>query len=405
MRLIILFLLSIFSVGAFSQDLKSINEGTWKGELAMNDRLFIPCTIDFSIVNGKVEMAIVNADERLNMTLSTEKDSIIALFPESEAFLKFKLAQNNQEINGYWVNPNKKSVVKIPFNAWKSDVIIEMASPTANIAGRWKTTFSPNSKDPESAIGVFEQTAGSIRGTFLTETGDYRYLSGTIGTSKFRLSTFNGSWAFLFEGKVVGDSLYGDFYSGQSYHTNWIAVRDSKAELKDEASLTFQVNDNPFQFEKVVDLKGKPFVYPNKSLKGKVVVFQIMGTWCPNCIDETKLLSQLYQEYHKDGLEIFALSYEVGNDQKAQIKKLKTFQKRLGVPYNILLAGTNSNKLASEQFPMLNGIMSFPTSILIDKSLKIKYIHTGFSGPATGEEYEKLSQKIRFEIEELLKAK
>ena len=41
MRLIILFLLSIFSVGAFSQDLKSINEVTWKGELAMNDRLFI----------------------------------------------------------------------------------------------------------------------------------------------------------------------------------------------------------------------------------------------------------------------------------------------------------------------------------------------------------------------------
>ena len=184
-----------------------------------------------------------------------------------------------------------------------------------------------------------------------------------------------------------------------------VAVRDSKAELKDEATLTFQVNDNPFQFEKVVDLKGKPFVYPNKSLKGKVVVFQIMGTWCPNCIDETKLLSQLYQEYHKDGLEIFALSYEVGNDQKAQIKKLKAFQKRLGVPYNILLAGTNSNKLASEQFPMLNGIMSFPTSILIDKSGKIKYIHTGFSGPATGEEYKKLSQKIRFEIEELLKAK
>ena len=402
MRLVVLFLLIFVYQISFSQNLKAINEGRWKGELAMNDRLFIPFSIDFSFQNNKVQMEIVNADEHLKMTLKSEMDSVTALFPESEAYLKFKLSQNNEEIRGYWWNPNKKSPVKIPFNAWKINEIIQMAPNTSNISGRWKTTFSPNSKEPENAVGLFEQTAGTVKGTFLTETGDYRFLGGTIGNNKFSLSTFNGSWAFLFEGKVVGDSLYGEFYSGQSFQTTWVATRDAQAQLKDESTLTYVINEKPFQFQNVKDLKGKPFLYPSKNLKDKVVVFQIMGTWCPNCIDETKYLSELYLEYQKRGVEIIGLAYENGNDQNAQIKRLKAFQKRINVPYKILLAGTNSSKLASEQFPMLNGIMSFPTTIIIDKTGKIRFIHTGFSGPATGEFYKELKEVIRYDIDDLL---
>lgn len=408
MRFILVSLIFTLINNTFSQDLKSIKAGQWMGELAMNDRLFIPFSIEFARQNDKLLMEIVNADERLKMTLKSEKDSIIAFFPESEAYLKFKLLPNNQEILGYWLNLNKKSQVKIPFNAWIKEEMIQTVSnitkvqTISDISGRWKTTFSPDSKTPQNAVGIFEQKAKTIKGTFLTETGDYRYLSGKVTEDKFRLATFNGSWAFLFEGKVVGDSLYGEFYSGQTYHTSWVAVRDEKAQLKDESSLTYVVSDKPFQFENVCDLNGKPFVYPNKKLKGKVVIFQIMGTWCPNCIDETKLLKDLYKDYHNQGLEVFALAFEVGNDQKAQIKKLKAFQKRVKIPYNILLAGTNSSKHASEQFPMLNGIMSFPTSIIIDRTGKIQFIHTGFSGPAAVEENKILSQKIRMEIQTLL---
>jgi thiol-disulfide isomerase/thioredoxin len=350
-------------------------------------------------------MEIVNADERLKMTLKSDKDSITAFFPESEAYLKFKLAQNNTEIRGYWVNLNKKSVVKIPFNAWQLNEIIEMAPNTSNISGRWKTTFSPNSKEPETAVGIFEQTAGTIKGTFLTETGDYRYLAGTIGTDQFQMSTFNGSWAFRFEGKVVGDSIYGIFYSGKSYQTTWIGVRDQGAKLTDEKNLTYVVNDKPVQFDKIIDLKGKPFRYPNSKLENKVIVFQIMGTWCPNCMDETKMLNSFYEQYKSKGLEIISLGYEVGSNQKEQINRLKAFKKRLGVKYGVLLAGTNDKNVALEQFPMLNGIMSFPTSIIVDRKGKIRYVHTGFSGPATGEEYLKLRGKFQSEIEGLLNEK
>ncbi|MFY7943568.1 MAG: hypothetical protein ACOVNZ_03260, partial [Crocinitomicaceae bacterium] len=248
----ICFILSFFIIQiSFSQGIKSVEIGRWKGELAMNDRLFIPFLIDFSNAQNKIQMEIRNADERIEMNLSIQQDSVQANFPEVDAYLKFKLAENKREIRGYWVNLNKKVITKIPFNAWFINELIEMAPNTSNITGRWKTTFSPNSQEPEIAVGIFEQVAGTIKGTFLTETGDYRYLDGTIGTNKFMMSTFNGSWAFMFEGRVVGDSLYGDFYSGQKYHTNWVAVRDENAKLRDEESLTYVVNNKPFQFQKV----------------------------------------------------------------------------------------------------------------------------------------------------------
>ncbi len=48
--------------------------------------------------------------------------------------------------------------------------------------------------------------------------------------------------------------------------------------------------------------------------KNKVVIVDIMGTWCPNCHDEEPLLVDLYNRYHKDGLEIVGLAYEYTDD-------------------------------------------------------------------------------------------
>jgi hypothetical protein len=71
----------------------------------------------------------------------------------------------------------------------------------------------------------------------------------------------------------------------------------------------------------------------------------------------------------------------------------------MSVNYPVYLAGTSSKDVASARFPMLNGIMSFPTTLLVDQQGKIIAIHTGFSGPATGQAYNDLVQKFRQEIE------
>jgi thiol-disulfide isomerase/thioredoxin len=358
--------------------------------------------MEISSQKTKLLIEIVNGDERIPLQLTAEKDSIIGRFPELDAFLKFKPSEEGNEIRGYWLNLNKKVQVKIPFNAWLDKNPIELRPRTSDINGKWKAIFSPNSKETETTVGIFNQTAGIVNGTFMTETGDYRFLAGTVGLGDFTMSTFNGSWAFLFEGKVVNDSIYGKFYSGQNYQTDWIAVKDSNATLRDPSKLTFVDKAADFEFSKIKTLKGKLFNYKKVS-KDKVVIYQIMGTWCPNCIDEIRYFKELHKKYHEQGLEIVALAYEVGTNEKSQMKRLKAFKKRLSIPYSVVLAGTSSKEVASAQFPMLNGIMSFPTSVVVGKNSKIEYVHTGFSGPATGEIYEKYEKEMDELIKKLLR--
>jgi thiol-disulfide isomerase/thioredoxin len=389
------------SLGFLAQSSHEPNLVKWQGQLAMNDRLFIPFTLEISKFKNKTRFDIVNGKERISLQITKDGDSVVGRFPELDAYLKFKFNDQGTELRGYWLNLNKKTQTKIPMNAWQDKNITEMASETSNIDGTWKATFSPNSKEPEITVGLFKQNAGLIQGTFLTETGDYRYLAGTVGAGKFSMSTFNGSWAFLVEGVVQNDSIYGKFYSGTSYQTDWIAVRDPNASLRDPSKLTYVDKEAVFDFSKVKTLKRKGFDL-KKIGKDKVVIYQIMGTWCPNCIDEIHFFKELRAKYHDQGLEIVALAYEVGNDEKSQIKRLKAFKKRLDVPYEVVLAGTSSKEVASSQFPMLNGIMSFPTSVIVGKNGKIEYVHTGFSGPATGDTYVQYVKEMNALMERLL---
>ena len=398
----LLFFVILFSpFGMYSQTAPQLQPGKWQGQLAMNDRLFVPFRMEMSEQKSKLILEIINGDERISLQLNTEKDSIIARFPELDAYIKFKVGETGTELRGYWLNMNKKVLTKIPLNAWVDKTITELDIVTSNIDGKWKATFSPTSKEPEITVGIFNQKAELIQGTFLTETGDYRYLSGTVGADRFSMSTFNGSWAFWGVCFFQNDSIYGKFYSGASYQTDWIAVKDANAALRDPSKLTYVDKSADFNFAALKSLKGKS-VDLKKRGKNKVVIYQIMGTWCPNCIDEIHYFKELYQKYHNQGLEIIGMSYEVGNDEKSQIKRLKAFKKRLSIPYEIVLAGTSSKEVASSQFPMLNGIMSFPTAVVVDRTGKIVYVHTGFNGPATGEAYENYTKEMKELIEKLL---
>jgi hypothetical protein len=77
--------------------------------------------------------------------------------------------------------------------------------------------------------------------------------------------------------------------------------------------------------------------------------------------------------------------------------------KRFGVEYDFLIAGTNDKETAAKTLPMLNGIFSYPTTIFIDKNGKVRKIHTGFSGPATGKYYQEWREEFNALMSELLK--
>ena len=122
--------------------------------------------------------------------------------------------------------------------------------------------------------------------------------------------------------------------------------------------------------------------------KGKVTVVQIMGSWCPNCMDETKFLAPWYLKNQSRGVEVVGLGFEKSTDLAISGPKLERLKKRFNVPYSLLLAGSNDKEKASAALPMLNRVVSFPTTIFIDKKGIVRQIHTGFSGPGTGIYYD-----------------
>jgi thiol-disulfide isomerase/thioredoxin len=393
---IVFIMLSLFSFA--NTKMKS---GMWQGELAMNDRLYIPFQLKVE-EEGK-RIYVVNDLEEIVMLNHAKKDSMYLKFPIQEAEVIFQLDSNGQSARGYWINYNKKVQQKIPLTLnWNVAQRFPQMHPTKPVQslfdGTWEVTFQPGTKDEEKAIGIFKAGKDTeIAGTFLTETGDYRFLAGNRSGLNFSMSTFNGSWAMMFEAELQSDTLRGTFYSGVSYVSEWIAVRNPEARLRNEAALTYVVNDQKVQTSDMVQLNGKAFsLKPND---GKVMVLQIMGTWCPNCLDEVQFMNELHERYAQFGLEIIALAYEVGTNEKQTRKKLKSFKKKIGMEYNLVLAGKSSKEVASAQFPMLNGIMSFPTTMIIGKDGKVLHVHTGYSGPATGTAHKELTDKIQLEIE------
>src|SRR2546427_189553 len=62
------------------------------------------------------------------------------------------------------------------------------------------------------------------------------------------------------------------------------------------------------------DLDGHPVSLSDPKFKGKVVLVEVFGSWCPNCNDQAPVLEELYRKYHDRGLEIVGLAYEMTGD-------------------------------------------------------------------------------------------
>jgi hypothetical protein len=119
-------------------------------------------------------------------------------------------------------------------------------------------------------------------------------------------------------------------------------------------------------------------------------------------MDETKFLSSWYSSNKHRNVEIIALAFERKDDfeyAKTRIEKLK---KRFDIQYDFLFGGKSDKSSATKALPMLRGSVSYPTTIFIDRKGKVRKIHTGFSGPGTGEHYSKFVSDFNTLMDELL---
>lgn len=407
----LLFVLSVsllpLGISAQSNHQVKIKKGGWIAELKLNNHDQLPFNLVVSKKKGIYKLKVENGAEMIDLNDPVQKgDSLYVRFPFFNSELVFT-NNSKKQISGYWVNYNKGNDYKIPFSARKQrshrfEMTSKKVTP-ANVQGRWEVTFEPNTNSAYPAVGVFQQKDNGHRvsGTFLTETGDYRYLDGNVTSDSMFLSCFDGSHAFLFKSSLENDTLKGRFLSGKHWSSEWIGKRNESFELTSPEELTYVVDNKKVEFA-VKDLNGQDFSYPNDQLKNKVIIIQIMGTWCPNCLDETIFYKELHEKYADRGLEIISLGYEVGKTHEDYAKSIARLKDKLQLDFTFLVGGPANKKFVSEQFHMLNSVISFPTSIFIGRDGMVKRIHTGFNGPGTGHYYQEYVENTNSLIESLL---
>lgn len=336
---------------------------------------------------GNPFVEIINGPERIRIdevywgrNKNTAEDTVLIDFVVFDSHLRGIIREGI--IQGEWVVRNKVNY-RIPFSAHygkKDKFQVVPALPAEDLTGHWDCTFDLNLARTSKAIGEFVQNGSSLQGTFRTPTGDYRYLDGTISANKFYLSTFDGSHAYLFFGKVEGDSLLGTYKSGNHFLSVWTGHKNSSAELPSPTSMN-SVSGQPVEFS-FSDQDGQ--IKSLSEYKNSIQILQIMGTWCPNCYDETRFLIQYLKDNPTLDLGVIGLASERHRDSAKALNAIKIYKQKMAVPYDILLASTTTNKSAtSKQLPFLDSVIAYPTMIILDRQRKIRSIHTGFDGPAT----------------------
>jgi thiol-disulfide isomerase/thioredoxin len=374
--------------------------GTWRGIVDMQGQE-LPFTFTLSKEADKYTAVIRNAEEKLVLDdVQVIDDTLVMVMHIFDAQIRAKVLDD--KLNGVFIK-NYDLSATVPFRATKGDNyrFVKKEKASIDFNGKYSVTFT-NEKDTTLAIGIFTQNENEIKGTFLTPTGDYRYLQGNIIGETMKLSVFDGNHTFVFTANLKGDSIVGDYYSGKTYHQIWKGVKTESASLPHPESLTYLKEG----FDKIEfsfpDVEGRKVTPQDDKYKNKVVILQLFGTWCPNCMDETRFLADWYTQNNKRGVEIIGLAYERKDDFTYASDRVKKMKEKLNVTYDFVIAGVNDKVKAAETLPMLNKVVAFPTTIFIGKDGKVKYIHTGFSGPGTGIYYEQFKESFNQKINELL---
>lgn len=379
-------------------------EEVMQGELPFNFEVVYdtPDSFHIELINGEERMIV--DDITVGLDRSTAKDTVIINFPVYDSYIYAIYEEDILE--GDWIVNNRGSEYRIPFIARHGQSHRFTAlkkEPVMDVSGRWEATFEIDEEDPYPAIAELRQNGNHLEGTFLTETGDYRYLEGTVQANKMYLSCFDGSHAFLFEANIKEDSsLIGSFRSGKHYRTLWSARYNPDAQLASPDELTY-LKDGYSQLEfGFPNLEGDTIRLNDAAYQGKVRLVQILGSWCPNCRDETRFLTQYLEKNPHPELAVIGLAFERYKEKEKALKAIRTYKNQMDIPYEILHAGISDKKEASKALPMLNQIVSYPTLIFVDKTGKVRRIHTGFSGPATST-YEDFKADFESYVNQLLK--
>jgi thiol-disulfide isomerase/thioredoxin len=366
--------------------------GLWRATLQLPGGE-LPFGLEFATESGKIVAFLDNGPDRAKVTDITRDGKRLTLRLDGFENRIDATLEGDTLRGTLTMIKSRGKQQEIPFAARYGEThrfTKEPPAPIANVAGRWATTFVDEGES-SIAVGEFTQNGAIVTGTFLTPTGDHRFLAGELRGRELSLSKFDGGHAFLYRATLGDDGvLRGRFWSGLASLETFEARRDESASLGDSESATQLVaNAKPLDFS-FPDVAGHQISIRDPFFRGKVVIVTLAGSWCPNCHDEAALLAEMHRRKRDRGLEVISLMFEQFGDFERAREAVYRFRDRHRVGYTTLVAGISDKDDAASKLPQLNGVYAFPTTIFVDRSGRVRKIHTGFSGPATGQHYDRL---------------
>jgi peroxiredoxin len=406
MRRILLGVVALLSVygSAHAQNKAVLKNGIWRGELSVKDN---QAPFLFEVKNAGTNSAVVilmNGEERVELKgISYRNDSVIIPVESYDAVIK--AAVSGDKLQGRFLKnyiPNDPGVIfRAQFN--NTNRFAPVPNPVnVYVDGKWDVLFVGDKGDETHNVGIFKTKDHMVTGSILTNSGDMRFLEGTYTATGVQLSAFAGLSPYLIELNFIEkDRFEGTFYTARG-KTKLIGTRNDKAGLADPYSLTKMKPGAETLGFKLPNVTGQQVSLNDARYKNKVVIVSILGSWCPNCLDEMKYLAPWYKANKDRGVEIIGLSFERKDDfayAKAAIGRLKA---KYGTEYEILFAGKVGEEATGKALPEVEKVSSYPTTIFIDKKGKVRKIYTGYNGPATGLFYDEFKKEFNELMDGLL---
>jgi thiol-disulfide isomerase/thioredoxin len=372
--------------------------GLWDATVVVN-KLEIPFRFEIAGDGAAVKGSFFNGDEKVTSTSgSLENGTLTLTFDEYGT--KLIATVKDGAIEGEYNRGTRGA--PYPFQAKRFTPVVVGDTNIPSIAGLWNIQVGKSSKGEAAWQLIVRQSGAEVSAAILRVDGDTGALTGSFRAGKFVLSHFSGARPSLLELTPAAD---GTLAVVQGRDEPLTALRAEQARAKglpepSDPSRFTSVKDptEPLRFS-FPDLSGRTVSNTDEKFRGKVVIVNIGGSWCPNCHDEAPFLAELYKKYKGQGLEIVLLSFEEAEQMKNPAR-VRAFIKRYGIDYTVLVPG-EPRELA-DKMPQGVNLNSFPTSFILGRDGRVRSVHAGFPGPASGEFHKQAKAEITATVERLL---
>lgn len=354
-------------------------DGYWKLTLKIQGT---EVPFNLKITDDSSKALLFNGVEKIALDVQKKKNKYI--IPIQNFDNAIVLHKNEDQLKGQWIKYNKKREYRLNIKGEEGSWDLGVDYPS-DFPKKWKISFLSSKGKVKDAILLFSKNNASI----LTATGDYRYLRPVFVGKKLNLYGFDGSFSFNFDGFYSNKSYTGTMYSGRDWQQTFKATPNKNFELPDATKVT-TLNSDSLNLC-LPNLKESKTCINTKDNRAKVI--QIFGSWCPNCIDETKFISKFRNE-NKTDVDFYIVSFERGINEKNSLKSLMKAKNLYNIDYPILIGGLSTDVKVNDVFKGILNFASFPTTIFVDKKGSIIEVHSGFSGPATGVYFEQFKEKF-----------